>query len=210
MILGIYKLYFKSNPDKVYIGSASGVKSKYEKRRGFYGRLYTHGLALINKRHHSPKLQNYVNKYGFEGISFEIIELCSKDQLKEREEYFIRKYDAVKIGFNCTHDGYSNGGIISKEVKLLANKKTSDALKGRIPDNWLSIKGIRAKPVLELINNIIVKEYKSLTIMCIENNLSYKTYSQVLRKKIRLPRKFINENKYWIYKEEYEANLNRH
>lgn len=199
---GIYKLYHVDNTDKLYIGSATQTKlyGKTKTRKGFYGRLYIHIWALKANKHHSPKLQKFINKHGIDGLRFEIIEICNVDESKEREEHYIKHFDSVKYGFNCTHDGYKNGAKLSLETRAKISKKVSDKLKGKIPKNWKDIKGTRAKPVLEYENNIVVKEYKSLTEMCKLNNFNYKHLSQVLTGKSKLPVYLRNTNKRWEYK----------
>lgn len=200
---GIYKLYFQNDPkNRIYIGSATQTNShKYKKFRvGFYIRLYHHISTLKANIHHSPKLQNYINKYGFKNMVFEIVELCDKTISKEREEFYIKQYNCVKLGFNCSHDGHVGGGIISPETRKIISMKVSAKLKGRVPKNWESIKGITAKPVEEYLNNRLVKEYKSLIEMCELNNLSYKFFSQVLSGKAKLPKKYVMQNITWKYK----------
>jgi len=124
---GIYKLYFSNDVKKrVYIGSAIQTNSgRYKKFRvGFYIRLYHHIMSLRAGTHHSPKLQNYVNKYGFENLVFEIVELCDKSVSRSREEFYIKQFNCVKLGFNCSHDGHTGGGIIPLETRRLITLPT--------------------------------------------------------------------------------------
>lgn len=201
---GIYKLYHTSNINKVYIGSAIQTKiyGKSKLRKGFYGRLYYHVWSLKNNKHHSPKLQNFINKYGLEGLRLEIIEFCDKTNSKEKEEYYIKYYDSVKTGFNCSHEGHTNGASLSKEIREIISKKVSEKLKGRVPANWESIKGMKAKPVLEFKDGQFTQEYQSLIEMCTINNLGYKHMSMVLRGKSKLPLFIRNNGLKWIYKDE--------
>jgi len=77
---GIYKISNTIN-NKIYIGSAVNFTIRYNR----------HKHHLIKNNHHSPILQNHVNKYGIETLEFSIIELCIKDILHEREQFFIDK-----------------------------------------------------------------------------------------------------------------------
>lgn len=199
---GIYKLYFSDNPQKIYLGSAvqTILYGKTKTRRGFYGRLYFHIWALKNNKHHSPKLQNFVNNHGLDNLRFEIIEFCDKTKSKEREELLIKELDCVRNGFNCSHEGHTNGATLSTETRLIISKKVSAALKGRIPKNFESIKGKRAKKVLEFKNGIIVNEYNSLIEMCTINKLSYQAMSDVLIGKMKLQKRFVKEDILWKYK----------
>jgi len=97
---GIYKIYHTYNKNKVYIGSASGTY----KAGGFNNRFSRHLRDLFIKRHHNRRLQNVVNKYGIEGIKFEILEYCNAENCIEREQYWIDKlnpfYNIAKTAGN--------------------------------------------------------------------------------------------------------------
>lgn len=93
----IYKISNNIN-DKFYIGSA-----KY-----FNKRVNLHKHHLIKKTHHNPILQNFVNKYGFESLSFEIVEHCEELNLITREQYYI---DTLKPYFNVNQIANSPKGL---------------------------------------------------------------------------------------------------
>lgn len=90
MIAGIYKIINLVN-NKIYIGSAVN----FNKRKN------NHKSKLLMNKHHSKKLQNAWNKYGFENFEFEIIEECEKEKLIEREQYYIDLYNSFNEGYNC-------------------------------------------------------------------------------------------------------------
>lgn len=81
----IYKISNNIN-NKIYIGST-------EK---FNIRCKQHKHHLLKNTHHSKILQNHVNKYGFESLKFEIIEIVL-DNLIEREQFYI---DTLNPYFN--------------------------------------------------------------------------------------------------------------
>lgn len=90
-ISGIYKIRNTIN-HKVYIGSAVCCMSRF--------RLHKSDL---NKGRHNKRFQNFVNKYGFETLIFEVIEIVKdKENLIEREQYWIDYYQSYKskFGFN--------------------------------------------------------------------------------------------------------------
>lgn len=71
MASGIYKIQSKIKPHKIYIGSAVNLKSR---RRQHFSDL------RLNK-HHNPKLQHHVNKYGIDDLVFSPIVFCDKIEL---------------------------------------------------------------------------------------------------------------------------------
>jgi group I intron endonuclease len=90
--LGIYKIIHVNKSDLFYIGSASGTFNGKKCQKGFYRRFLEHLRALENKKHDSKYLQNVVNKYGIEGIRFEILEIVDTDNRKiilEREQHYL-------------------------------------------------------------------------------------------------------------------------
>lgn len=79
-------------------------------------------------------LKKAINKYGIKNFKKEVIEFCdSKQQLDEREIYWIDKLDAKnnKIGYNIATGG-SGGDTISNNPKRdLISKHISQSLSGR-------------------------------------------------------------------------------
>lgn len=88
-LTGIYCIINTIN-NKKYIGSSINIGR----------RLNTHKRQLINKIHKNPLLQNSVNKYGLENFYINLLEICNKDILREREQYYIdffnSEYNLVK------------------------------------------------------------------------------------------------------------------
>lgn len=100
--LGIYKITHLSKIDVSYIGSASGTFNGKKCQKGFYRRFLEHLRALENKKHDSKYLQNVVNKYGIEGIRFEILEIVETEDRKiilEREQYYL---DSLSPAYNSS------------------------------------------------------------------------------------------------------------
>lgn len=124
---GIYKITCLFN-NKIYIGSAC-ANGKSLSRKGFYSRWSTHINKLNLNKHRNHYLQNCWNKYGKENFKFEILELCTKENIIEREKYWINFYKAYdnNIGFNIIKTNLANYGIFSKEHK----QKISQSLLGK-------------------------------------------------------------------------------
>lgn len=94
-MIGIYKYENKLNR-KIYIGRSVNItKRKWE-------------------HHHKPSPYSYfdqtLKKIGEENFTFEIIEECSVEELKEKEKYWIKYYNSCVLenregGYNLTHGG---------------------------------------------------------------------------------------------------------
>jgi len=121
---GIYKIQSIVN-GKIYVGSAVDFK----KRKNL------HWCSLKNKKHGNSYLQHHVNKYSIDDLFFHIIEVCEKENLIVREQYYI---DTLKPEFNLSPTAGNNLGVIFNAV---VRKKISDSQKGKIipPEQRLQI-----------------------------------------------------------------------
>jgi group I intron endonuclease len=149
---GIYKIYFKNTPNKVYIGSSKHCE-KREKQ---------HLYDLKKGIHINPLLQYAFNKHLEETFVFEIIEEAEEKMLIAQERYWYAKsiddglevYNVIFPDNHPTNTGKTRfkKGIIpwnkgmktakpkepySKERHL---KKLSESHKGQIP--WFKKKGL--------------------------------------------------------------------
>ena len=111
---GVYKITCLSNK-KVYIGGTVTLVT----------RLQQHKWHLKNKRHHNPILQASYNKYGPDNFRYEIIERCQKEDLLDREQFWIDFYNASN-SFNVIPR--ADRKDMPEEVK----RKISLANKGRL------------------------------------------------------------------------------
>lgn len=146
---GVYAIINKVN-SKLYVGSASS----------FYRRWHSHYSDLINNKHSNSYLQNSWNEYGEESFDFEIIEFIDivdgdKDNLIEREQYWLDYYQSYirdkgynlqpcsknALGFKHSEEtkekqsirmtgsgNFNYGRITPPEVK----EKISESLKGKM------------------------------------------------------------------------------
>lgn len=103
MSIGIYKIENLVN-HKVYIGQSINIER----------RKYSHKNDLKRNCQHNKLMQQDFNLYGIENFSFEILELCAKNKLNEREQFYIQKYQSDIQGYN-----YTIGGKYTKETKLM-------------------------------------------------------------------------------------------
>lgn len=87
---GIYKISNLINK-KIYIGSSCNLQK----------RKTSHFNNLLKNKHHSMYLQRAYNKYGKDSFIFEVIEFCTKESLKNREQFYI---DNLKPEYNISLD----------------------------------------------------------------------------------------------------------
>lgn len=95
-IIGIYKIQSTTHPERFYIGSSVDITKRWKCH-----------INLLKSDKHNPKLQNHYNKYGESDIQFSILLECNKDELLEREQFYI---DTLKPWFNCCPVAGSSAG----------------------------------------------------------------------------------------------------
>lgn len=110
----IYKLTAPNG--KVYIGQTINKKGRK--------RYYNSGNFK-----QQVKLYNSVEKYDWNPAeTFEIIEEClcgpNKENLNEREQYWVKKFDSFNNGLNCNEGGHGNLGYKHSEE---SKRKMRDA-----------------------------------------------------------------------------------
>lgn len=106
-IVGIYKITNKVN-GKSYVGQSIDIHKRWE----------NHRTDLKHNRSSSPILQSAWNKYGKENFVFEILEVCDKSELNDKEMSYIKKFNSFKNGYNCSIGGEgSTGRIVSQKER---------------------------------------------------------------------------------------------
>lgn len=104
MPTGIYKIS-NTIDNRIYIGSAISCKS----------RKRSHLSDLKFNKHGNGHIQNFFNKYGENALIFEVVETCNKENLIQREQYYI---DTLNPEFNiCKNAGNTLGRKFSDETK---------------------------------------------------------------------------------------------
>lgn len=102
-ITGIYEIVNKINGHR-YIGSAVSIRVRWG----------THLCVLRSNNHHSKYLQNAWNKYGEDNFDFNVIEICDKDSLLNREQYYM---DIVKPEYNIRTEARSHRIEFTEEIR---------------------------------------------------------------------------------------------
>ena len=83
----VYKLT-NTITGRFYVGSTFNLKARMKYHR------YSH------ERNPNKELGRDIQKYGWEAFKVEILELCSRDTVRERERYHIEALHAVDEGYN--------------------------------------------------------------------------------------------------------------
>lgn len=97
-MIGIYKIENQIN-NKIYIGQSVNIEKRWK----------NHIVASSNKcdKGYEYPLYRAIRKYGIENFNFEVIEECSREELNDREVYWINYYDSINKGYNQTQGGYT-------------------------------------------------------------------------------------------------------
>ena len=101
-MIGIYKITIDN---KNYIGQSIDILERW--------RHHINNYLDINN---TLPLYQDMRKYGIENTNFSILELCEKEQLNEKEEYYNRLYQAYENGYNQSR-GYNTNSLTTEEVK---------------------------------------------------------------------------------------------
>jgi group I intron endonuclease len=94
IIVGIYCIENIIN-NKKYVGQSINVEKRLKK----------HFLKLKNGEHENRYLQRSYNKHGENNFTSYLIEECTKEELNNKEIYWIEKLNSYKEGFNLTIGG---------------------------------------------------------------------------------------------------------
>lgn len=190
-IIGIYKIVNTKN-NKIYVGSAVSILNRFTQHR-----------HLLNKnKHFNNHLQSSWNFYGKDIFNFEIIEECSLEELKNKEEYYIKKHNTTdrNFGYNKRLDCSTNLGIkMSMEIREklrqshLGHKRSSDAHNKILKSQY--------KSVIQIDSNFnIVDIYESIKNASEITKCCEQSISLCAKKKMRSHPKNIY---FWCFKTDF-------
>jgi len=145
---GIYCIRNTKN-GKVYIGSSTNIKT----------RMSRHASELKYNSHTNNFLQNDWDEYGSTSFTFETIEECDKDVLKERERFYISQYNAVNEGYNVM-----NLGIIIKKNSRERIKMVAWRLKESTINNIKELAFESRMGINEFVQELLDKVLKDIDI----------------------------------------------
>lgn len=192
-IIGIYKIVNKTN-NKLYVGSAVNMKHRFA----------VHKNLLNNNKHYNKHLQLSWNKYGSDNFVFEMIIECKKEELKEYEEFNIKKYNSNDrlFGYNKRLNCTTNLGIKASDetreklrISHLGNKHTQET------KYKISKSQFKAVYQIDMDMNII-NEYESIKEAADKTGLCAKSISMCTTK----VNKTHPRNKYhWCFIDEFST-----
>lgn len=120
---GIYEIRSVLKPNMFYIGSAVNLK----------GRKSVHFSLLRDKKHDNIKMQRHANKYGIGDLIFTVIENCNREDLIEREQFYI---DGLKPTFNLNPKA---GNCFGRKLSSKTKKKISDKVSAKMPQTRIKL-----------------------------------------------------------------------
>lgn len=108
-MVGIYKITNKIN-GKCYIGQSIDINDRWIRHRS--------RPFQVNDSAYNTYLYRAIRKYGLNNFIFEILEECPREDLNEREIYYIDFYNSyyTNNGYNMTFGG--EGGIKRDNKKI--------------------------------------------------------------------------------------------
>lgn len=85
-MIGIYKITNKNNPNIFYVGKSNNIERRFKEH--------------IQKSYKQSRIpfDELINNENKDTFNFEILELCSIEQLNEKEKFWIDKLQATKSG----------------------------------------------------------------------------------------------------------------
>ena len=161
MTIGIYKI--TSPTGKIYIGQSGNIEQR------FY--FYKKGKNYKTQ----TRLKHSIEKHGIENHLFEIIQICTLEELNTQERYYQDFFDVLGTnGLNCRLQ-QSDGKTGKNSAE--SNKKRSESMKGK---NKGPRPDVSEKNKLIHKGKTISEEHKQQ----ISNKLKGKTFSEERNRKI--------------------------
>lgn len=132
---GIYKFTNKIT-GKAYVGQSVDIKKRFNQHKTRYDKFGNREKPIEDTYFHSM-----LRHYGFHNFNFEILEECQKDELDEKEIYYISKYNTLypngynkdKGGNNAPHlVGLSSFDDVIEIIELLKTSKATNIEIGKM------------------------------------------------------------------------------
>lgn len=139
-LICVYKIRNVQN-NEIYIGSTLN----FRKRKN------THHRNLDRNQHHSVYLQRAYNKYGKDSFVFELLEVCLREELFSKEEYWINalrpKYNVGGVGGGDNYSKHPDKENIKKKLIAGLTKVERKPRPKETNSNWKGGKTFFTCPV---------------------------------------------------------------
>lgn len=162
---GIYKITNKIN-GKCYIGQSVDIKRRWREHINHAQRRDKEGKELYAA----------MIEFGIENFSFEFLESCKKEELNEKEKYYITFYDSYENGYNMQIGNNFSGKISDEQIEeLIYLLKETD-----LNQTEIAAKLNISKPFVSRFNKGLIR-YRS--------DISYPIREATVRKKVNKSKK---------------------
>jgi len=188
-MIGIYKITNLLN-NKIYIGQSTDIKARWlsEKTRAF---------NLSSNSYDTP-LSRAFRKYGLENFTFEVLECCNKNELDQKETYYIYYYNSlVPFGYNITDGGTSSRGHAVQLGYDMVCKIVQELKEDKLTQLELAVKYNVSKDTITDIN-LGHTWHNPLITYPIRNNASKKSFCIRCGKEITFGATYCNECKSFL------------
>lgn len=153
-LCGIYKLTNSVN-GKYYIGSSVDITTRWTQHKG-----------RANRGSITP-LYNAIRKYGPENFKLDVMELCQKDQLRDKEQSLLNECVNDRLCYNVSKNAYSpfrDKSITDKFTRnhsIIARKKQQEAALSRY-----DFDGREYPALINDITNEIIPSGRNIKRLC--------------------------------------------
>lgn len=139
-MVGIYKITNNIN-GKSYVGQSINIKDRWKQ----------HIYKAYNEKEigYNSAIHQAFRKYGEENFSFDVIELCKKEELDEKEIYWIKKLNTLSpLGYNILPGGQKYRSLKKPSVCSKCGKEISKDNKSGLCRSCVQTKALISKEEL--------------------------------------------------------------
>lgn len=170
---GIYLIQNTVN-GKVYVGKTVNFYRRWQ--------AYKYAVRAGNVRKINEYFLNAIKKHGDKNFTFSMLEVCSVEDLAERELFWMLEYSSTDnaVGYNLRMD--SSTGMITHE-------DTSKKISARLKKEWET--GVRSKHAEKITRNLFIiydpdgYECEVLGLKDLQNSLFSRCVSRISIKGVR-------------------------
>lgn len=163
-----------------YIGQSTNI----------YNRFNNHHIYDYNNKNnpcYNTKFYKALRDYGIDNFQVSVLELCKKEELDEKEIYYIQQYDSFHHGYNSTEGGQNWSPNIHSQETEEKRKQTRE-----INNSLKSEKHPRAKMTNEEVWNVRQRYIDGETIKEIYEDYKDRYSNELTFKRIILGQTYVS------------------